>query len=239
MTGSPTLALLFDFDGTLYVGDLPILAYARHAADLLPDAAATDLIDGVRYLLEGRSVTVRTIDLRDAEDGYMGVEMLARAAGLTAEHLDGAYRLARQDLARSAFALDAPQGLPELLADLADAYVLVVTNADLTGVAEVLTAVEVAGHIDEIVAEADKPHRMPEHVAALLDRIDAAATPERLMVVGDRWTADLADAFAAGARTALVDRFHRGDGTPHLRGASLAELIPGIRDWARSLGGLE
>jgi FMN phosphatase YigB (HAD superfamily) len=232
------LALLFDFDGTLYVGDLPILAYARHASDLLPDEAATDLIDGIRFFLEGKSVSGRTVDLSGAQDGYMGVEMLARAAGLTTEHLDGAYHLARQDLAGSAFALEAPKGLPELLADLADAYVMVVTNADLTGVAEVLTAIEVAGHIDEIVTGAGKPKSMPGHVEDALRRIGAIGDPGRLMVVGDRWTNDLADAFAAGARTALVDRFHRGDGTPHLRGSSLADLIPGIRRWAEELGAL-
>ena len=238
MTGSPTLALLFDFDGTLYVGDLPILAYARHAAELLPDDAATDLIDGVRFFLEGKSASGRTVDLTNAEDGYMSVEALARAAGLSSDHLDGAYRLARQDLAGSAFALEAPEGLPELLADLADAYVMVVTNADLTGVAEVLTAIEVAGHIDQIVTDAGKPSSMPGHVTSALTRIDALDAPDRLMVVGDRWTTDLADAFAAGARTALVDRFRRGDGTPHLRGANLAELIPAIRSWADELGGL-
>ena len=237
MTGSPTLALLFDFDGTLYVGDLPILAYARHASELLPDAAATDLIDGVRFFLEGKSVSGRPLDLTAAEDGYMGVEMLARAAGLTSEQLDGAYHLARKDLAGSAFALEAPEGLEELLVDLADAYVVVVTNADLTGVAEVLTAIEVAGHIDRIVTDAGKPHSMPGHVADTLAHIGAQHEPHRLMVVGDRWSNDLAAAFAAGARTALVDRFHRGDGTPHLREATLAELIPAIRQWAENLAG--
>ena len=239
MTGSPTLALLFDFDGTLYVGDLPILAYARRAAELLPDDAATDLIDGVRFFLEGKTISGRTADLRDAEDGYMGVEMLARAAGVRPEELDGAYRLARQDLAGSAFALEAPEGLTDLLADLAGAYVMVVTNADLTGVAEVLTAIEVAGHIDRIVTDAGKPHSMPGHVERTLARIDAADAPERLMVVGDRWTTDLVDAHAAGARTALVDRFGRGDGTPDLRGGSLADLIPAIRSWAHELGALQ
>lgn len=238
MTESPTLALLFDFDGTLYVGDLPILAYARHAAELLPDDAATDLIDGIRFFLEGKSMSGRGADLSAAQDGHAGVEMLARAAGLSSESLDGAYRLARQDLARSAFALDVPEGLPELLNDLHDVYVLVITNTDLTGVAEVLTAIEIAGHIDQIITDADKPSTMSGHVADALAHIGATDAPHRLMVVGDHWTNDLSDAFAAGSQTALVDRFHRGDGTPHLRAASLAELVPGIRQWAERLGGL-
>src|SRR4051794_13310287 len=53
---SPALALMFGFDGTLYVGDLPVLAYARHCAEQLPAAQATALIDGIRFFLEGKSI---------------------------------------------------------------------------------------------------------------------------------------------------------------------------------------
>ena len=236
MSDKPRLALIFDFDGTLYVGDLPVLAYARHAAQLLPDDAATDLIDGIRYFLEGRAVNAPTVDLNEADDAHHAVELLAAAAGLTEDQLSGAYRRARADLAGSAFALDAPDGLVELLDELQDAHVMVVTNADLTGVAEVLTAIGLAGHIDEIVTDAGKPASMPAIIDRTLELIGAAVEPHRLLVVGDRWTADLADAHRVGALTALVDRFRRGAGEPSIRAGSLGEMVPQIRAWAAGHG---
>ena len=226
------LALLFDFDGTLYVGDLPILAYARHCAGQLCVVDATALIDNVRFFLEGKSVGDRIIDLGDARDGFEAVEILAAAAGLTAPQIDAAYRAARQDLAGSAFALDAPEGLIALLAWLQPARVVVVTNADRTGVQEVLDAIQIAEHIDQVITDAGKPDAMPEIIGATLRRIVAEHQPQRLIAIGDRWSTDLADAHRLGAVTAMVDRFGRGDGTPTLRSSDLAGLVPEIRKWA-------
>jgi phosphoglycolate phosphatase-like HAD superfamily hydrolase len=239
------LALIFDFDGTLYVGDLPILAYARHCAEQLTDQSATDLIDGIRFFLEGKSAGNRRIDLSDAEDGYQAVEVLASALGLTDPQVRQAYRLARADLAASAFALEAPEGLVALLDQLRGAdqrhgvHIAVVTNAAALGVGEVLAAIELAGLIDEVIIDAGKPAGMPDIIAATLRRIDAVDTPDRLMVVGDRWADDLADAHRARAVTAMVDRFSRGDGEPALRAADLVGLIPGIRQWAQERGAQE
>ncbi len=226
------LALLFDFDGTLYVGDLPTLAYARHCADQLPPAAATDLIDGIRFFLEGKSIADRRVDLGAAEDGRQAVEILAAAAGLTPDQVAAAYRRSRTDLAASAFVLDPPEGLAELLTELVGVHIMIVTNAHRVGVAEVLAAIGLIAYIDEVVTDAGKPDSMPGIVRSTLARIDSAAEPRRLMVVGDRWSADLADASRIGATTALIDRFRRGDGQPTVRATGLAGLIPAIRDWA-------
>jgi len=231
------LALLFDFDGTLYVGDLPVLAYARHCAEQLPALGGTQLIDGIRFFLEGKSVGGGHVDLGDAEDGYQAVEILAAAAGLTENEINTAYRLSRDDLAASAFAIDAPEGLDRLLTDLREIHVIVVAGHPV-GVAEVLAATGVTGHIDQIITDAAKPEGMPAIIDAALSTIDAGTDPRRLLVVGDRWSSDLADACRAGATTALIDRFGRGDGDPTVRAADLASLIPAIRAWADQFGGL-
>jgi FMN phosphatase YigB (HAD superfamily) len=229
---SADIALLFDFDGTLYVGDLPILSHARHCADQLSVADAITLIDNLRLFLEGKSVGDRFVDLTTARDGLEAVEILGAAAGLSIEQIGDAYRSSRRDLAASAFAMDAPAGLLELLTELPGAYVLVVTNADPTGVQDVIDSIELAPYVDQLITAAGKPDSMPAVIGAALQRIAAPGRPERLMVVGDRWDTDLTDAHRLGAATALVDRFGRGEGTPTLRAADLAGLVPGIRDWA-------
>lgn len=225
------LALLFDFDGTLYVGDLPILAYARHCSEVLSVAGATALIDNIRFFLEGKLFGDQLVDLTAAQDGYEAVEILAAAAGLTTAQVSAAYRAARMDLAASAFALDAPDGLVGLLQDLPGVHVMVVTNADPTGVGEVLDSIEVSDFIHQVITDAGKPASMPGLIAESLQQIGAAGEPGRMMVVGDRWSTDLVDAHRLGAATALIDRFSRGDGAPTLRAADLAGLVPGIRDW--------
>lgn len=232
------LTLLLDFDGTLYEGDLPVLSYARHCAAHLGDVGATALIDGIRYFLEGKTIGARPVALGQAEDGCHAVEILARAAGLDADQIDGAYRRSRADLAASAFALDAPEGLADLLDALIGVHVMVVTNADSTGVHEVIAAIGLADRIDEIITDARKPDTMPQLVADLLDRMDAREEPTRLMAVGDRWLHDLSAAQLAGARTAMIDRFDRRVGTPDLRAATLTGLLPGISNWVRQHGGL-
>jgi len=237
-------ALILDFDGTLYLGDLPVQAYARHVADQLPEPDAIGLIAALRFFLEGkftelpgpggsRSSNLTGVDLQAAEDGFHAVEILGAAAGLGEEAISAAYRAARRDLAASAFALEAPEGLPELLAELGDVHVRVVTNADADGVQAVLTAIGVARYVDDVVTDAGKPASMPGLVQDTLAAVGAGGEPARLLAVGDRWAMDLAAAHAAGAVTALIDRFGRGDGSPTFRAPDFAGLIPHIRRWAR------
>ena len=227
--------LLFDFDGTLYTGDLPVLAYARHVTDFLDHAAATSVIDGIREFLEGKhsDSAVRLLaDVSAAADGYQAVELLAAAAGLDPHQVHLAYRAARAGLAASAFALDPVPGLVELLAEFSGrAYVVVVTNADPDGIAEVLVTLGLAELIDEVITDAGKPAAMPDLVRRLLAR--TGGRPDRLLAVGDRWATDLAAAHAAGCATALVDRFGRGDGDPTWRADATEALVPVIRSWAQ------
>ncbi len=131
----PVAALLFDFDGTLYVGDLPVHAYARRVAERLDGAAGVGVVAGMRRFLEDRSVPGDPgTDLSAAQDGYQAVELLAVAAGADADLLSAAYRQSRHDLAASAFAVDAPDGLVDLLTGLhGQVRSVVVSNADPAG----------------------------------------------------------------------------------------------------------
>ncbi|GGM17641.1 HAD family hydrolase [Nakamurella endophytica] len=230
----PAVALLLDLDGTLYDSDLPVLAYARHVTEHLAPDAATAVVDGIRGFLEGRSLGLSTADLSGAEDGYQAVELLAAAAGVLPESVSRAYHASRADLASSAWAVQAPAGLVELLAELGDrAHVAVVTNAPATGVDEVLEAVRLRPWVDEVVTDAGKPVAMPALVAGLLERLGGDAAADRLLAAGDRWYSDLEPTARAGGVTAYVDRFGRGDGRPTWRAGDLTALVPDIARWCR------
>lgn len=232
-----TLALLLDFDGTLDSGDLSVQAYARHVAEQVADPfRATAVIDGMREFLEGKHAdrTERlAVDLSTAEDGDHAVEILAAAAGLTKAQTGAAYRAARADLAGSAFALDAADGLSDLLTKVrGSAVVAVATNAGDLGVRAVLDSIGLAPMIDEVITNAGKPGSMPGIIDRLLGRLGGPSPERRLLAVGPRWGRDLATAHSVGAPTAYIDRFDRGDGKPTWRARQLASMIEPIRDWA-------
>ena len=227
MPTEPVAALLFDFDGTLYVGDLPVHAYARRVAERLDGAAGVGVVAGMRRFLEDRSVPGDPgTDLTAAQDGYQAVELLAVAAGADADMLSAAYRQSRHDLAASAFAVDAPDGLVDLLTGLhGQVRSVVVSNADPAGMAEVLAGTGLAPLLDEVILDAGKPDCWPPLIERYADLVGGA---DRLLAVGDRWSGDLAPIAAAGGWTGLIDRFGRGDGSPDARAADLTALLPAI-----------
>jgi FMN phosphatase YigB (HAD superfamily) len=226
-----TLAILLDFDGTAYRGDLAVQAYARRVAELLDSDTGMFVIAGMRSFLEGMPRPPgMPPEFDNAEDGFELVHALSDAAGLPAAIRRQAYRASRDDLARSAFALDPVPGLADWLAEVKpESRVWVATNAPMAGIREVLDAVDLISLVDEIIPGADKPHGMH----AITERaIEVAGRPERLVAIGDRWAADLAAAAAAGGRTAHLDRYGRGLGSPTWRNAEFSPLLPALRQWA-------
>ena len=99
-------------------------------------------------------------------------------------------------------------------------------------------AIGLAGQVDDVITDAGKPDAMPHIIDGVLRRIGAVSETDRLMVIGDRWGADLADADRVGAVTGMIDRFGRADGSPTVRAPDLAGLIPDIRAWAADHGAL-
>ncbi|MET0863571.1 MAG: hypothetical protein ABWZ98_04495 [Nakamurella sp.] len=220
-------ALLLRLDGVLHNSDLPVQSFARHLTEALPAELVRPMIAGMRGFLENKPELLPVgADFGAAEDGYQAVEHLALSAGLSPQHITAAYRASRRDLSGSAWAVDAQDGLPELLAGLSpDVALAVYAEPGDPAAPAVLEAVEL-GQVELFAAP------LPGIIDQLLGRLDPASRPDRILVVGTRWDGELDLAAAAGCRTALVDRYRRRRGSPDVRAADLAGLTEHIRSWA-------
>jgi len=211
----PRPILIFDFDGTVALGDGPVRAYARAVATeagLSPsfvDEIATGLADG-----------------DDAIDAYDLVRVRAVAAGAAPEHLARGYAASRAQLASDDAPVLAPEGLATFLATV-DAERILVTNAPGVRIPEALTALALEGLFDRVVVDAGKP----DGLAALLDELDADA---EVLAVGDIWRNDLAPAHVRGHATALVGGYPDPDAAPNFRADTLPELLPALTEWVRA-----
>jgi FMN phosphatase YigB (HAD superfamily) len=238
-----THVLVLDFDGTVCLGDGPVLTYAR----LLDEAAAVAdgqhpprLIEAVLARFVGSPLEDEPTGVDDAiahadgsPDGYVVAERVSRALGVDDAARSAAYAGARAALADGRLDTAAPEGLAGLLDSLpSSVHVVLVTNSPEHGVVQPLDRLGLTDRVDEIVTDARKPAGLP----AVLDRLRADAglddRPDRLLSVGDIWPNDLEPAAAQGSPTALVERFPAPDARPTHRAPTLPELYPAIRDWA-------
>ncbi|MBD8539956.1 HAD family hydrolase [Frigoribacterium sp. CFBP 8751] len=238
-----THVLVLDFDGTVCLGDGPVLTYARLLDEAL--AAADErhppgLVEAVLARFVGSPLDDEPAGVDEAiahadgsPDGYVVAERVSRALGVDDAARSAAYAGARAALADGRLETTAPEGLAELLDSLSDAvHVVLVTNSPEHGVVQPLERLGLADRVDEIVTDARKPSGLP----AVLDRLRADAgledRPDRLLSVGDIWANDLEPAAAQGSPTALVERFPAPDARPTHRATTLPELYPAIRAWA-------
>ena len=229
------LNVLLRLDGVLHTSDLPVQSFARHLTDQLPADRVRPMIAGMRGFLEGKPELLPAgTDFGQAEDGYQAVTALAVAAGLTAAQIGAARQQSRADLASSAWAVDAPDGLEELLAELGSAVtVAVFTEPDDPAASPVLDAVDVGTRIDLLL-----PTPVAEAIAGLPGHPVAAGLADRILVVGARWAGELDVAAATGCATALVDRYQLGLGSPDWRATGLAGLAEPIRSWVAAGAGV-
>jgi FMN phosphatase YigB (HAD superfamily) len=206
--------VVLDLDGTVAVGDEPVLHYLRAMAGAAADAAFAGWAatgDGFR-------------------DGY------ALAAAWAAEHdvaeadRSAAYGASRAALHEGLLDVAAPEGLAAALDRRpADVRAVLVTNAPVDGVEPLLERLGLAGRLDALVGDAGKPAGMPAVLARLL--AESGLAPSALLSVGDVWVNDLEPAAAIGAATAFVDRFALGEGDPTFRARTLTELLPDLERW--------
>ncbi len=209
----PRPVLIFDFDGTVAVGDGPLLAYARAVA--VHTASADDFVAAV--------VAHLAAPADDVIDGYDAVRRLALDAGVDDDALASAYTASRTRLAGPDAPVSTPTGLAAFLAEV-DAERLLVTNAPATRLDEALTAMGLAGLFDRVVTDAAKPAGLE----ALLDRIEPGAA---VLTVGDVWRNDLAPAHSRGFDTALVGGYADPAAAPTFRADTLDELLPALAAW--------
>ncbi len=212
-----TATVIFDFDGTLALGDGPLHAYAAAVAEV---AVAPELAGKAREAL-ARFAAGGT----GWRDGYHAVREAAEALGVGADALGEGYRRSRELLATEAAPIEAPPGLGAFLARLsAHADLVLVTNSPITRIPEALAALGAAPYIRRLVCSARKPHGMSEVVRDAL-----RAGP--VLSVGDIAEYDLDPAAALGADTAGVGPGADGAGAT-MHAATLPELYPAIESWA-------
>lgn len=225
---APRPILVLDFDGTVCLGDAPVLRYAEEVALRLPADRGADLRSGVQGFLAG------TLSLPESEDGYYAVVELAREE-LPAESMSQAYLASRAAL--EADDTYPPDGLGEFLDEMRDegAVVVLVTNAPLVGVDVWLTTHGLAQRLDAVVPDAGKPARMAAVLRGILQNYDAQ--PHHLASVGDVWANDIEPAISMGGAGMYIDRFGSGRGPATVTAKSFPGLYPQIRQWVRAVRG--
>lgn len=212
---SVSRVVVLDFDGTVAVGDEPVLAYFRGIAG----PAADDLLASWASTGEGY------------RDGYALVADWAARHGVEESVRSAAYAASRAALHAGSAAVVAPAGLADLLRSRpSDVRCVLVTNAPVAGIEPVLDRLGLGGLLDELIGDAGKPAGMPEILAGLL----RGRSPDRLLSIGDIWRNDLEPAAAIGAATAFIDRFGLGEGSPTFRARTLEALLPDIAGWWRA-----
>ncbi|WP_053774965.1 HAD family hydrolase [Clavibacter capsici] len=223
---TPGRTIVFDFDGTVSLGDGPVLRYAHHVSETLAGEArirfASALAAGLPQV--GRA--------SGAVDGYALVQGLAADHGVPARLLSAAFLASRAELGGPHAPVLAPAGLAAFLQGLPGRVRRVlVTNSPDVRIPEALAALGLDGAFDEVVTGAGKPAGMP----AVLDRVDpgpgAGPAAARLLSVGDLWVNDLEPAHALGFSTALVGPGAADDARPTFRAPSVADLYDDIDAW--------
>lgn len=213
-----TATIIFDFDGTVAVGDGPVRAYARFAAE----AAGGDYLERVEAELARYNAGASAY-----RDGYDVVGSLAREAGVDEATLSAAYAHSRTQLGTTGAPVEPAPGLAELTARLDPSIRLVLaTNAPGDGIDRALDAWGLADAFAERHFAVGKP-------AGLEPIIRAALEAGPVLSIGDIYEFDLAPAAALGADTALVGATAASSpAQPTLRGQTLAVLVPDILAWS-------
>ncbi|MBF4563094.1 HAD family hydrolase [Microbacterium sp. VKM Ac-2870] len=223
----PRPILIFDFDGTVALGDGPVRAYARAVAEQagLGPSFVDDVAAGLAAT-EGADAGSAEATDDAAIDAYDLVRVLAVAAGATPDALSRGYAASRTQLASEAAPITAPDGLAAFLADV-DAERILVTNAPGVRIPEALSALGLDRHFDRIVVSAGKPD-------GLADMLDGLGDDAAVLAVGDIWRNDLAPAHERGHATALVGGYPDPSASPDFHARTLPELLPALSDWVRA-----
>lgn len=209
--------LIFDFDGTVSLGDGPVLAYA--AAVAAEAGAGPDFVAEVEARL-GREYS-------EWVDDYDAVRGVAIERGVDDAALSRAYLASRAGLATPTAPVVAPAGLADFLAGVGAerrAERILLTNAPAIRLREALGALGLPEAFDRILTDAGKPTGLE----ALLDSL---SPDRRVLSVGDVWRNDLAPAHARGQATALVGARPQAGAEPDLVGATVTDVLPGITRW--------
>jgi len=211
--------VIFDFDGTISLGDGPLDAYARCVAELAGSDTLLDEVAAARAVAADQPGTYR--------DGYHAVAAAARAVGIDDATLSAGYLRSREQLATDAAPVIAPPGLGAFLDQLAQhARLVLVTNAPAVRIPEALEVLGADAAFADIVCSAAKP-------AGLEAVLQQALATGPALSIGDIDEFDLEPARRLGADTALVGptALH-GAGRATYAAETLDQLYADITAWA-------
>lgn len=211
--------VIFDFDGTVCLGEAPVEAYLREVCARVPDAVARRIEDSYARHLAGTS---------DAPDGYFAV-LDGLDGALEPHELASAYQASRSWLASHPDSVRPPRGLAAFLVRLGElrAERVLLTNSPRRGVLEVLAAHGLDTGFDQVIGDAGKPGTW----TAWLRRLSAGRAPQQVLSVGDVYANDCVAPRAAGAATAFVDAHGLHSGPATFTAAELPALYDPILAW--------
>lgn len=214
-----TATIILDFDGTIALGNGPVIAYANAVAR---QADSSDMLtESLLALAAFQSGKL------DCNDGYGAVAEAARQHGMTDAELNTAYMQSRHLLGTDEAPVETPPGLAGFIERLAPSTeVWLATNAPDIGVSDLLRR----DSLDDSFA---RKHFNLGKPAGLFPVLREALERGPVLSVGDVYDYDLAPAIELGADSALVGRTFDVDSRDvMLRARSLDALFPAIESWA-------
>jgi FMN phosphatase YigB (HAD superfamily) len=219
-TTSPrSRTIVFDFDGTIALGNGPVIAYARAIANSLTQEAADTFMSDVNAALNQEP----KYSFADAADGYELVRLASEALTISAETRNAAYLHSRRQLATDAAPVAAPAGLAEFLhAARPHAVIVLATNAPDIRITETLELLKLNNHFDHVYTALGKP-------LGLNSVLDEWMPAGPLLSIGDIWVNDLEPAHRRGATTALISTTAHPDAD--YCAATLGELYEALNSW--------
>ncbi|SEI95613.1 HAD family hydrolase [Demequina mangrovi] len=211
--------VIFDFDGTLALGEGPLDAYVRCVDEVARVAGFVEAAAVERARMVAEPGLYR--------DAYHAVATAADYLGIGSDAMSAGYLASRELLATDAAPIEPAPGLGDFLRRLREhADLVLVTNAPETRIPEALVALGADGVFSRIVCSARKP-------VGLAAAIDEALARGPVLSVGDIDEFDLAPARERGAATALVGAA-ASTGAHQVTFAEerLELLYPAIEAWA-------
>ena len=215
--------LILDFDGTLCLGDAPVIAYATEVARSLGHPERS-----IQEPLEAFLGGVSDGPFAGSADGYGAVAQWAREHGLGEQELSEAYLRSRATLDFGELEVSIPPGITDFLGGFRDWDRVLVTNAPREGTERLVRALGLAPRLDRVIGDAGKPAGLRALTAegAELD----TARWQRLLSVGDIWRNDL-EPVADRAATALIERHPQPRARPTFRAAVIETLYSDLAHW--------
>lgn len=227
-----TDTIIFDFDGTIAVGDGPIRAFARAIAKaFIASGASMSRADVfLADIFADLDIAGRDGFSPEDRDGYGLVGRHAAAVGIVGDALDAAYHHSRSVLATDEAPIVAPDGLRAFLDSLPDGVqAVLVTNAPATNIDRALDVLGLTGCFAEVHHSAGKPDGLAEIARPWIEA-------GRVLSVGDIWRNDLGPIAELGGHTALIGRPPAGT-SPSFVAPTLEELLPSMVAWSAALAG--